>query len=140
MQEGDFDLFQIIFPPDKPIVSLITEILESEKKKGRISDFYVLDNKGRNKKGLPKSDDITKKLYLYDNNMNVQEYMGYTELEAQINLLRASCLSFYVYLEYSGDTISQQDVLDSIAKGWGKELKSVFNEFFSSHRVDNNPV
>lgn len=137
LQEGDFDLFQIIFPSDKSIVSLVTGILETEKKKGRISDFYVLDNKGRNKKGLPKSDDITKKIYLYDNDMNVQEYTGYTELEAQINLLRAFCLSFYVYIEYSSDAITQLDVLESIANGWGKELKSVFEELFPSHRVDS---
>ncbi len=140
LKEGDFDLFQIIFPSDKSIASLVTGILETEKKKGKISDFYVIDNKGRNKKGLPKSDDITKKIYFYDNNMNVQEYTGYTELEAQINLLRAFCLSFYVYIEYSGDTIAQFDVLDSIAKGWGKELKSVFDELFPSHGVDSKPA
>lgn len=130
LQEGDFDLFQVIFPSDKTIVSLVTGILETEKKNGRISDFYVLDNKGRNKKGLPKSDDITKKIYLYDNNMNVQEYTGYTELEAQINLLRAFCLSFYVYIEYKDDMITQNEIFDSIAKGWGKELKVCLTNFF----------
>lgn len=134
LQEGDFDLFQIIFPSRKSVVTLITEILEKEKKQKNISGFYVLENTGRNKKGLPKSGDITKKIYLYDSNLNVQEYMGYNEIEAQINSLRASSLSFYVYIKYNSDNVVAESLFDKIAKVFSKELKDAFYELFPSSK------
>lgn len=130
--EGDFDLFQIVFPSSKPIVSVISDILTKEKKKGTIDGFYVLENEGRNKKGLPKSNDVTKKIYLYDSELNVQEYTGHNELEMQINSLRSSCLAFYVYIKYKDNGKDSMDILKKIANTLGKELKEVYSELFPS--------
>ena len=95
---------------------------------------YVLENKGRNKNGLPKSKDVTKKIYLYDSELNVQEYMGYNELEMQINSLRSSCLAFYVYIKYKDHNINSSDILKKIANNLGKELKDVYYELFPSNK------
>ena len=134
LEEGDFDLFQIVFPSSKPVVSVISDILAKEKQKGSIDGFYVLENKGRNKNGLPKSKDVTKKIYLYDSELNVQEYMGYNELEMQINSLRSSCLAFYVYIKYKDHNINSSDILKKIANNLGKELKDVYYELFPSNK------
>ena len=134
MEEGDFDLFQIVFPSSKPVVSVISDILAKEKQKGSIDGFYVLENKGRNKNGLPKSKDVTKKIYLYDSELNVQEYMGYNELEMQINSLRSSCLAFYIYIKYKDHNINSSDILKKIANNLGKELKDVYYELFPSNK------
>ena len=127
-------MFQIVFPASKPVVSVISDILAKEKQKGSIDGFYVLENKGRNKNGLPKSKDVTKKIYLYDSELNVQEYMGYNELEMQINSLRSSCLAFYIYIKYKDHNINSSDILKKIANNLGKELKDVYYELFPSNK------
>ncbi len=138
LKEGDFDLFEIVFPSSKPIVSVISDILEKEKKKGAIAGFYVLENEGRNKRGLPKSKDVTKKIYLYDSELNVQEYMGYNELEMQINTLRSSCLAFYVYIKYKDNNPNSADILKRIANTLGKELREVYYELFPSNKISGD--
>ena len=140
LREGDFDLFEVIFPSSKPVVSMIRDVLSIEEKRGKISGFYILENKGRNKTGLPKSEDVTKKIYLYDSTSKVQEYNGYNELEAQLNSLRTSCLSFHIYIKYKAADICPQDILEKIAGKLGKELKDVYKELFPSSKKNNNTI
>lgn len=132
LQEGDFDLFQIIFPARETIILEIKELLEKERKKGKIEGFYVLENKGRNKKGISSSEDCTRKIYLYDSNSEVQEYKGYSTLEVQINSLRSASLGFYVYIKY--DTDNKQKILNKIAGVLAKELEGVYDELFPSSK------
>lgn len=141
LEEGDFELFQIVFPTFKNPIEIVKDTLKSEQEKGNIRGYYILVHGGRNKKGLPRLDgNETEQIYLYDNMGHIYRFNGKDTIDMQINALRTTCLNFYIYvkpnMERSIPENTITEVRKAIAKAFGKELRKTYEELFpTKHRT-----
>lgn len=140
LEKGDFDLLNKIFPTFQPLIDIISLVLKNEKKSKRIRNYQLLENNGRNKLGLPSKDNISKKIYLYNNKRQITAYNSKGTLEPQLNALYSTCLNFHVYIEIFENDQSPESTLDkvynNIVNAMGKELKNAFLELFPSEKKE----
>lgn len=127
-KRGEFALLNTILPTS--VIEILKRTLNEEVNNNRIYDFYVIENKGRDKRGLPNKSQEDQNIYLYDYLGEIKPYDRYELLEQQIDVLSLSCLEFHIYVEFTSDEYSIKSLRTVLAKAIAKDLKDSFYELF----------
>lgn len=132
---GDLEL---LFHAQVPMLTngceeIIEDVLKELVEDGKIADYFVLQNEGRRKTGLPKHQDILDEIYLYKGNRGIA-YGENTVLKQQIDAIVQCVPWLYVYYVptngISEVNVIADTIIDKMAQAIGKEIRGRYSELF----------
>jgi hypothetical protein len=113
IQSADTDAFARIIPVD--IRNIIKDVLDDQKKKGKIREYLFDENKKRSNTGLPNREDGSDMIYLYDPTTNKAKPYNTAKLLLELVQLQKFCLQFIAYIDPI-DELNSEAVIDEIRR------------------------
>ena len=124
MSTGDLEMFDSVGLSDS--YTLMSTELEKMMSEGIISDYHLIKNEGRTKRGLPRHRDVFDEIYLYDVSNQVHPLDDKVSLEPRIKMIEKTIPWIYVYVAPGKKQISDmvKVVFDRLAQVLADEISS----------------
>ena len=136
IKSGDADSLVRVFPLQ--LKQIILDVLEEYKQQGKIGAFLFDENKKRSTTGLPKHEDGSDGIYLYDSISDKVEQYDVSNLEKQLVQLQNYCLQYIAYIEpkvESESTILIENIRTTISNRLYDATENCMKELFSCLRT-----
>lgn len=132
VETGDADALERLFPTKATLGTIIQNVLQEYKASGTISAYLFDNNTQRGKTGLPRKDDQTDTIYLYQSESEDAESYDVTILHEQLVQLQNHCLQYIAYIEPVGnaDTVIAS-LRREISDRFYVEVENAMKEMFS---------
>jgi HD superfamily phosphohydrolase len=111
IKSADTDTFARIIPVD--IQSIIKNVLDDQKKKGKIREYLFDKNNKRTNTGLPNREDESDMIYLYDPSTNKAKSYNTANLLLELAQLQNFCLQYIAYIDPI-DELNSEAVIEDI--------------------------
>ena len=130
METGDLEMFDSVGLSDA--YTLMSAELEEMVSENIISDYHLIKNEGRTKRGLPRHRDVFDEIYLYDASNQARPLNDKVSLEPQIKMIEKTIPWIYVYVapgkEQGSDMVKV--VFDRLAQALANEISSNEKKLF----------
>lgn len=130
METGDLEMFDSVGLSDA--YTLMSAELEEMVSENIISDYHLIKNEGRTKRGLPRHRDVFDEIYLYDASNQARPLNDKVSLEPQIKMIEKTIPWIYVYVapgkEQGSDMVKV--VFDRLAQALANEISNNEKKLF----------
>lgn len=132
IKSGDADALSRIFPSETSLRIIILDVLDQYKQNGRISSYLFDENKKRFKTGLPKKEDYSDGIYLYESDNDSAKLYNVSNLEDQLIRLQNYCLQYIAYIDTKEDSKTViKSIREDIANRLYEAIEGALQELFS---------
>lgn len=124
MATGDLEMFDAVGLSDA--YTLMSTELDKMMLENIISDYHLIKNEGRTKRGLPRHRDVFDEIYLYDASNQVHPLDDKVSLEPQIKMIEKTIPWIYVYVAPGKKRVSDivKVVFERLAQALANEISS----------------
>lgn len=137
IHNGDAEVIEKLFPPFCSLKDIIPQVLQQYQDEGKIGVFLFDVNEQRTKTGLPKNEDKSDAIYLYESDSDDFYIYDTTSLISQLASLQGNCLQYIAYVEMESEN---EETIDEIRRTIGErfllEVKKSMEDIFSCLRED----